>query len=228
MRRHAATFALALAALLLSACGDGTEESGGTGRAGSSCPSGQITGPDGAGLPVGIQGCAELFIEDDGLCHPSMDKCPPGTIPKLTEGCIPVGIPGCAELFMEEDGLCHPSMDKCPAGSFAVPTEGCVPIDGEQGCGSGTWGNIAAGPGTVWVDPAYGAGGSDGSQAAPYTTIAAALAAVAPGGRVALAAGDYDEPVSITKPLELVGRCPSMVTIRGTTTDFSRRSSWPS
>jgi hypothetical protein len=207
----------ALATLLaMGACGgDETASSTGAGG-GTSCPSGHVEHPSGEGcMPVGIQGCAEMFLEEDGLCHPSRDKCPPGTIPRFAEGCIPVGIPDCAPEFVEADGLCHPSMDKCPAGSFAVPTEGCVSIDGD-GCGSGTWGLIADMRGTVWVDPTYAGGNSDGSPVAPFTTIAAALLQAASGARIALAAGDYAEPVTIDRPLELIGRCPSMVTISGT------------
>lgn len=166
-------------------------------------------------MPVGIQGCADMFLGDDGLCAPSPDHCPAGTIPKFDEGCVAVGIAGCAPEFLEDDGQCYPLPEKCPAGTFPVPTEGCIPIDGPQGCGTGTWGNIAPAPGTVWVDPAYVGGGSDGSQQAPFTTIAAALAVASAGGRVALAAGNYAEPVTIDKPLELVGRCPSMVRVSG-------------
>jgi len=87
---------------------------------GSGCPSGSIAQPDGTCMPVGIQGCAEVFLGPDHLCHPSMAKCAdhPGTIPKFDEGCVPVGIQGCAKLFMEDDGLCHPTMAKCPAGTI--------------------------------------------------------------------------------------------------------------
>ena len=215
VRATTASWAL-VAIVVLSACGgDESAPSGSGGGGANSCPTGQVDAPGGGCMPVGIQGCADIFIEDDGLCHPSLDKCPPGTIPNFSEGCTAVGIPNCAPEFVEDDGLCHPSRDKCPPGSFAVPTEGCVSIDGD-GCGSGSWGLIADAPDTVWVDPSYAGGMSDGSQEAPFTTVAAALAAVAPGGRIALAAGDYAEPVTIDRPLELVGRCPSLVTLSGT------------
>jgi hypothetical protein len=174
-------------------------------------------------MAVGVQGCADRFIEADGLCRPSLDKCPQGTIPRFSEGCAPVGVPNCAKIFIGDDGLCHPSMDKCPAGTFALPQEGCVAIDGPEGCGTGTWGNITDGPNTIWVDPSYTGGAPDGSKEKPRTTIAAAIATVPSGGRIALAAGTYDEPADIQKPLELVGRCPSLVTIRG----ISQKASAP-
>ncbi len=45
------------------------------------CPSGSVPWTDGSCMPVGIQGCAEIFLKDDNLCHPRMEKCPAGTIP---------------------------------------------------------------------------------------------------------------------------------------------------
>src|SRR5262245_30897892 len=143
---------LALLVLLPCACsGDGgphTEDEPG-------CPVGHVMHPESEScVALGIQGCAAAFVDEDGLCRPSIDKCLPGTIPKFSEGCVPVGIPGCPAEFIEADGLCHPSMDKCPQGTFAIPTVGCVSIDGD-GCGTGTWGNIADEPNTIWVDPAY-------------------------------------------------------------------------
>lgn len=181
------------------------------------CPDGTIPKFDEGCKPVGIQGCADVFMEDDGLCHPSISKCSPGEIPKFNEGCVPVGISDCWLEFMEEDGLCHPSMDKCLAGTFAVPQEGCVPIDGPDGCGRGTWGHILDAPGTVYVDSTSSSGG-DGSKLAPVTTFAEALSLVVEGGRIAVGAGVYDKPLHITKSIEVVGRCPSMVRIQGTTT----------
>jgi hypothetical protein len=156
-----------------------------------------------------------MFIEEDGLCHPSDGKCPPGTIPKFLEGCIPVGIPSCAPEFVEADGQCYPSPDKCPAGTFPVPSEGCVAIDGPEGCGSGIWGDIVDTAGTVWVDGSYTGGDSDGSQLKPASTLATALALVSPGGRIALAAGNYSEALALDFPVEIVGRCPSLVHLSG-------------
>ena len=180
------------------------------------CPAGTIPKFDEGCVPVGIQGCAAMFMEEDGLCHPSMAKCPGGTIPKFDEGCVPVGIQGCAEVFMEDDGLCHPTMEKCPAGTFAVPQQGCLPIDGPDGCGSGTWGNLQEDPNveTVWVDPSVVESG-DESKTNPVKTIAEALAEVPVGGRIALGTGTYDEPIHIEKPMTIDGRCPSMVRVQG-------------
>jgi len=179
------------------------------------CPAGTIPKFDEGCIPVGIQGCADLFMEGDGLCHPRMDKCPLGTIPKFDEGCVHVGIQDCADLFIEEDGLCHPSMEKCPDGTFAVPSQGCLPIDGPGGCGEGTWGGISDGPNTIYVEWGKSDIGATGTKADPFGTIAEALQAVPAGGRIALSAGTYEEPLKISKPITLIGRCPSMVRLEG-------------
>ena len=92
------------------------------------CPPGQVPGHDFNCIPVGIQGCAEIFLGDDNLCHPRMEKCPPGSIPKFDEGCIEVGIPNCADMFLEEDGLCYPYHHKCPPATIPVPDQGCVAV----------------------------------------------------------------------------------------------------
>jgi Right handed beta helix region len=179
------------------------------------CPEGRVLAPDGACMPVGIQGCAGLFMEGDGLCHPAMDRCPAGTIPKFDEGCVAVGIPGCAPPLLGEDERCSPAMARCPEGSFATPQEGCTPIDGPRGCGSGRFGDIPDDPGTVHVDLEYFAGGSDGSRARPLTSLAAALRLVEDGGAIALSDGTYGEPVVITRSLAILGRCASRVRLAG-------------
>ena len=134
LRGRRSLYAAAFAALLLG-CGPGSETgAGGAGTTGStssatSCPRGAVPGPKGACMPVGIQGCADMFWEDDNLCHPSTDKCPAGTIPKLDEGCVPVGVTGCSPEFAGE-GMCAASLAKCQEGEIPVPQEGCRPIDG--------------------------------------------------------------------------------------------------
>lgn len=200
--------------------GGGTQAGTG-GSAPISCAKGQAEGSEGTCAPTGIQGCADVFLGDDNLCHPSMAKCQstPGTIPKFDEGCVAVGIRSCAKELQDPDGLCHPKMATCQGkpGTFAVPQEGCVPIDGPDGCGTGAWGTIPDGAKNVYVDKSA-SGGGDGSKALPVNTIAAAMALVKTGGRIAVAAGVYDEAVTIVRGIELRGRCPSMVRVQGSTT----------
>ena len=182
------------------------------------CTPGTIPKFDVGCVPVGIQDCVDLFMEDDGLCHPRMDKCPLGTIPKFDEGCVQVGIQDCADLFIEEDGLCHPSMGKCPTGTFAIPSQGCLPIDGSAGCGEGTWGNISDGPNTIYVDLSNLGNEAKGTKVDPYGTVAEALQVVPAGRPFVLAAGLYLEPLKITKPVTIIGRCTSMVRLEGSQT----------
>ncbi|WP_437535498.1 DUF1565 domain-containing protein [Sorangium sp. So ce726] len=191
----------------------------GEGAGGSGCAPGQISGASGC-AQVGIRGCADAFVDEDGFCRPALAKCSPGTIPKHDEGCIEVGIPGCAAEFVEGGG-CRPTMAKCPEGTFAVPQKGCVSIDGPDGCGSAPWGEIAETPGDLHVDPGHEGGDGDGSRERPFTTLAEALAGVQTDGRVVLAEGEYDEPIEITKPIEIVGRCASRVVLRGEQSDPS-------
>ncbi|WP_437746033.1 DUF1565 domain-containing protein [Sorangium sp. So ce302] len=189
----------------------------GEGGGGSGCAPGQISGASGC-AQVGIRGCADAFVDEDGFCRPALAKCSPGTIPKHDEGCIEVGIPGCAAEFVE-GGACHPTMARCPEGTFAVPQKGCVSIDGPDGCGSAPWGEIVEAPGDLHVDPGYEGGDGDGSRERPFTTLAEALAGVQADGRVVLAEGEYDEPIEIAKPIEIVGRCASRVVLRGEKSD---------
>lgn len=236
--RHIGAWGASALALLAASCGDAGESAtgttsdpggsagagpGGTGGAGGGsggsemvCPAGQAPSGSGVCNPVGIPGCAAIFLDADGVCRPSMKKCAgqPGTIPRFAEGCVPVGIPGCAPAFLGEDGFCRPSMKKCPEGAFAVPQLGCVPIDGPEGCGDGTWGNIPDGPNTRYVDPSYAGATSDGTQGMPYKNLSSAVASVPPGTTLALAAGIYDEQILIgPKPVTIEGRCPSMTQV---------------
>lgn len=220
-------YALAITATGMgaAACGGvgGTGGTGGSGGVGGTGGSGGVTsatssstGGGGPGVMAGITGCAAIFVDDDGICRPSIDKCAAGTIPRFDTGCVPACIPSCAKIFLEDDGVCHASESKCKAGEIPVPSEGCVPIDGPEGCGIAPWGPIADDPTNVYVDPSYVGGASDGTKGAPFVTIADALAASSSGARVVLAAGSYAEPIDVQKPLEIAGRCASMVTITGT------------
>ena len=186
----------------------------------TACPSGHILGPDGACMAVGIQGCDDMFIDlETGLCEPSLVDCPPGSIPIFggeDQGCRAVGVVDCHPDFLDaETGRCEPKEDACPQGSMAIPTAGCVSLDPPGGCGEGTWGNIEELPGDVHLDLNYTGDDSDGSREKPWTLYGYAVGQVQPGGRIVFAAGDYDQGVLVSKSISLVGRCSSMVTIKG-------------
>jgi len=129
-----------------------------------------------------------------------------------------------------------PAMD-CPAGEMAVPGDtscaaagapaaptcalGMIAVPGDAACraiadcGSAPWGAIPVDATTTYVDASYAGGASDGSAGKPFTTIASALAAAAPGAIVAVAAGSYPETLAPAAAVKLWGRCPSMVAIAG-------------
>ena len=96
---------------------------------------------------------------------------------------------------------------------MAVPGEtSCRPV---APCQPG-WDGIPTDGTTQFVDAGYTGGTSDGSETSPWTTISEALQAVASGGQVAIAAGNYLEDVTLSQPVRLVGACPDDVTLTGT------------
>jgi len=98
---------------------------------------------------------------------------------------------------------------------MAIPTQGCVSLDPPGGCGDGAWGNIEELPGDVHLDVNYTGDDSDGTRERPWTLYAYASVEVQSGGRIVLAAGEYDEGMLVSKSISLVGRCSSMVTLSG-------------
>ncbi|MFH2005404.1 MAG: right-handed parallel beta-helix repeat-containing protein [bacterium] len=176
---------------------------------------------------VGVTTCAtDLFKSDgEGGCEPILppgpgpDPCPPGTMEFLGQtACEPVGVTQCAGGFeVDGEGGCTavlpPDAAPCPAGSLTVLGHTvCQPVDD---CGAEPWGNLVDDPSTVYVDQTADATGADGSQQAPYPTVGEALAVVSPGGQVAVAAGDYEERLTLGHPARITGRCSTLVTLRG-------------
>src|SRR5262245_59309187 len=145
--------------------------------------------------------------------------CPPGEL-AVNGSCQPAGVPpsACGKGFMPDGKQgCEPILPAapCPAGQMAIPGETtCHEV---APCGQGTWGTIPVDADTQFVDKAYAGGGSDGTQAKPWTTIQEGIAAAKPGAIVAVAAGKYAEDLFIQgKAVRLVGRCPAMVEVSGT------------
>ena len=218
MRRLVLGFALVL--LGATACDDESgNESGADGGSPSSCPPG-LTGLGAA-------------------CVPALESCPADSVPVAGGGCQQVGVAACPGGLATPGGACAPvgSRAACPAGwtrgtggwceprlpSAACP-QGARTVVGQATCrpvgecGSGTYGEIKATAKTVFVDGSHAGGSSDGTQAKPYTSIGAALAAAPSGAEIAVAAGEYAEDVTLTGPTTLVGRCAGMVTIKGAST----------
>jgi hypothetical protein len=171
---------------------------------------------------VGVTQCATGFLSDgEGGCEPILptEPCPPGTMERIGQTeCQPVGVTQCAEGFVPDgEGGCDAILpaEECPPGTIEViGYDTCQPL-GDCGPEGSPWGLIAVDETTVYVDASADATGADGTDVRPYPTITAALAAVEPGGQVAIAAGEYEEVVTLDRPVRLVGRCSALVTLRG-------------
>ncbi len=116
------------------------------------------------------------------------------TSPTHDTGPAPDPDPDCDTGLLDDDGACVPAT-----------------------CGTGTWGDLETDEGTVYVDIAAAEGG-DGSEAAPFTSIQAALDAAgdADGGMVAVAAGTYPETLELDRghdDIHLAGRCKELVVV---------------
>lgn len=96
----------------------------------------------------------------------------------------------------------------CPAGSHHLPgTAGCSLIG--AACPTGPFAEDLP-AGTVYVAPG---GGGDGTRAAPYASIAEAVAAAPEGGTIALAKGELVGGVTIDRPVSLRGACAALTRV---------------
>lgn len=133
-------------------------------------------------------------------------------------GCVKPGVPedACGEGFVPDGARgCKPVLpaDPCPSGQMALPGETACHLVAD--CGTGTWGSIPLDGTVMFVDASASATG-DGSQGKPFKTINDALRAAPNSATIAIAAGAYQEDLSLQKSgQKLWGRCPSMVEIRG-------------
>lgn len=177
-----------------------------------------------AGLPLDMQ-CppGELALENGG-CQPAglpTDMvCPPGEYEKEGGGCEPAGIPPemCAPGFLPDGNRgCEPILpvDPCPDGMMAIPGDTvCREV---MPCGVGDYGDIPVDATTQFVNAAYAGNDGNGTKAKPWKTIQAGVFAAAKGAIVAVAAGIYNEDVTIQgKAVKVWGRCPGMVEVLGT------------
>jgi hypothetical protein len=152
-----------------------------------------------------------------GIDDPGPQGCAPGELVLGDGACLPAGIAPleCGQGFEPESDGCAPILPDaaCPTGQMVIPGEtACHEV---APCGDAPWGEIPIEAATVFVDQSF-VGVSDGSEAAPFTTVVEGVAAAPAGGMVAIAAGTYDENVWVTKPLRIWGRCPDLVELHGT------------
>lgn len=157
--------------------------------------------------------CLEPGVQDNG--------CPAGALGLEDGSCLPAGVVACADGFVHEGDGCEPILPAAPCakGTMAVP--GDAACRAVMPCGSGKWGDLPVDGTTEHVDGSYTGASSDGSAAAPWTTVGAAVSAAAPGALVAVAEGSYLEAVTISgKPVRLWGVCPEKVEIVGPDTEL--------
>ncbi len=129
-------------------------------------------------------------------------------------------LPGLTVLALVSGGCEGERRDTREAGEAPGCAEGSTTDLGEcapEACGSGKWGNLELDGDTIYVDIAAADGGN-GSEEHPLTSIQAALnqAATNGGGSVAVAAGIYQETLTIGAHhtgIHLAGRCRQLVTL---------------
>jgi hypothetical protein len=193
------------------------------------CHAGELGATDGSCIPAGVQpnGCvAGEYQAPDGSCIAAgiqPDGCMAGEMDSGS-GCVAAGIApdGCgAGMLHDGDVGCTPALpaQPCAAGEMAVPGETtCAP---PAACGTGTWGDIPVDATTVYVDGSY-VGVSTGTAQQPFVAIQAGIDAAVAGSIVAVAAGSYAESIDLVgQPVALWGRCPSDVTLVGSSNQFS-------
>jgi hypothetical protein len=148
--------------------------------------------PPNAGAPPLTTTCPATHEAIGPACVPKFDTCAAHEVPRIGGGCIAVGVDACtAGTTTDGAGGCNASLPTCGAFEFALPGGTCAPV---APCDA----PIPAG--AIVVDK----------------NINAAIAAASSGATLYLAAGEYAEDVVVDKPLTIVGRCPTMVTILGT------------
>jgi len=199
-------------------------------------------GPDGAWGARYSTDCGPNLRPYGPACVPVLDDCEGGPgyrVPVPGGGCKRVGVELCADgtglrgppdwtckqvgppavclpgWWQTGGGWCEPVLPAEPCGAGAAERIGyttCQPV-GE--CGPGTWGAIKTGPNTLFVDQTYTGNGADGSADKPFATIGQALAVAVSDGQIAVAAGQYDENLTVDKKVAIDGRCPKLVRIVG-------------
>ena len=157
--------------------------------------------------------CAEGFALDaDGACVdvPSPASCPGGTRPRVgSSTCEPVGWQSACPAGTTRDATGFGCADVAPAAACtgatreAVGAASCVPVGDCTGAFPPA--------GAIVVDASLADAQLDATH---VRTLAAGVAAASDGATIAIAAGTYDEAVTITKPVTVVGRCAASVEIR--------------
>lgn len=149
-------------------------------------PAGSCTTP----CPIPSSFEPPSFTEPEAPAAPVLQPCAPGFVEQSS---------GCAPKIAPRDAPC--AVDEGPRLGF----EGCVRFG--AACPSGRFPEgLPTDRPTFYVDSSAAPGG-DGTQAAPFAQLGAAVERSVPGSVVAIAAGRYAEELELVHDLSLIGAC---------------------
>lgn len=174
--------------------------------------------PDAAETAPGDAGQAEPDSRDSG--SPGCGACAART----PTGCVPVGVPSCSPGWARDSECgCRPELAPCGNDQLVSPGAPCVDVGAPDFVATTAPATapsrFPAPPGGTthsWYVDASATPDGDGSQVAPWTSIAAALDHAGPGEAILIAAGQYPAPLVVRKPVALVGAGPDQVHLTGT------------
>lgn len=173
-----------------------------------------------APLWIAVSGCQLVFGYEDfsegGTGHLSL-PCDAGKAHAETGECVTVGATSCGYGFSpREFGECTPILPSvpCAPGDAALPGSSECESLAFLPCPSGKYPPQGSASDAVHVD-ATATGTPDGTESRPYETIGAALAATQGDVTLLVAAGTYDESLSIEgRVVDLAGACAARVELR--------------
>ena len=163
--------------------------------------------------PLAANPCADGFVLDaDGACvdMPAPASCPGGTRPRVGSiTCEPVGWVAACPAGTTRDASGFGCADAAPAAPCtgatreAVGAPSCVPVGDCTGAFPPA--------GAILVDASLADAQVDATH---VKTLAAGVSAAGDGATVAIAAGTYEDAVTIDKHVTVVGRCAANVEIK--------------
>jgi len=176
----------------------------------------------------------DLFLD-----MPYFDECLPGHLALEGGGCVQVAPRACPKLWdpdadvdcevgdvlpcpdgwlESEDGMyCDPGYDECGHGERPLVGGGCqrvIPLP--EDCPAGPFPEVPDGAtDVIYVLADSPCTDGCGAEAAPYPSIQAAVDAAPSGAAVLVGPGTYDEGLTLTKPVQAIGLCASLVEVTG-------------
>ena len=191
-------------------------------------------------IPLMGGGCKKVGPSwGDGQGGLLFDYCEGGELPVPGGGCAQVGPRACPKLWdpagdmdcevgdvlpclegwtESDDGLaCDPGYETCGPGEISPVGGGCQRVTPlEKDCPVGPYPEPP--PDTtmvIYVNAASDCQQECGAKESPYSSMQAAIDAIAPGGHILVAPGIYAEGITISKPVHLIGVCSPQVVLTG-------------